>query len=480
MEPKSLNPYSILVMILGLSYPLVAYFSITHLSVRVASIIIVIILFGSFALKVLTTKSLRLPLLFQAGAVLLILAAGYLLDDPLYMKLVPVLIGASTSANFFLSLGKTPIIESFARMKKPRLSADEVNYTRRVTHLWGWTMAGIAVLCLAAALQGNLKLWLILCVPVSYTLIGMVFLAEYVCRKWRFRDFDETMAWDRIIRSFIGAGRRSSSSRRAPPGALRTIRIYCRSITGWAIWSLSTGVYMFLVPILWVLLKAGGVAQPRYPLQAVNSHFNGWYVRMLQQVFPGLSFTTISAGAQATIKGPAVVMANHNSLIDLPVCMGLFRQASIVGKRALGRIPVFGLAMALSGMLFVDRRRKFESADVFETLRERLRLGEILLTFPQGSRRLAWAKKNVKRGLFKLIMEENVPVYPVAIVGTNHFIEKGRFLVTFMPPLKVMVHVLPPVLPEGDPENIDDITAFRDRVFHAINEHLESKRDLLR
>ncbi|MFH1435718.1 MAG: 1-acyl-sn-glycerol-3-phosphate acyltransferase [Pseudomonadota bacterium] len=472
--PKSVNPYSILVMILGLSYPLIAYCSITHLSVRVASLIIVIILFGSFGLKVLTAGSLRLPLLLQAGAVSLILGAGTMLDDPLYMKLVPVLIAVSTSANFFLSLGKTPIIESFARMKKPQLRPEEVDYARKVTHLWGWTMAVIAVLCLAAALQAGLKLWLILCVPVSYALIGMVFLAEYIFRKFRFRQFDETMAWDRIIKSFVGAGRpRAASSRQGPAGALRASGIYCRSVTGWAIWSLSTGVYMLLVPVLWALLKAGGVAQPRYALQAVNYFFNGWYVRMLPQVFPGLRFTTIGAVAQATIRGPAVVMANHSSIVDLPVCMGLFKQASIVGKRALGRIPVFGLAMAMSGMLFVDRARKFESAQVFAELRERLRLGEILLTFPQGSRRLAWTRRNVKRGLFKLLLEEKVPVLPVAIVGTGLLLKKGQFLVTFDPPLKVMVHVMPPILPEGDPGNINDITAFRDRVFHAINEHLE-------
>jgi uncharacterized membrane protein len=203
-KPKKLSIHSIVILILILLYPVIAYLGIKSLGVRLASIVVLALLVGSTAARIAATRSLLLPLLLQAGAVAAILGAGYLLRDSLYMKLVPALIASSASLNFFLSLLRTPVIESFARMKKPDLSPPEVRYTRGVTHLWGWTMAADAVLCLAAAATGSLRLWLILCFPVSYALIGLVFCSEYVVRKRRFDDFDEALIWDRVLKAVMG------------------------------------------------------------------------------------------------------------------------------------------------------------------------------------------------------------------------------------------------------------------------------------
>lgn len=201
---RKISVLSIAGLILVLLYPALAYVSIGHVGIRLASLLLLALLIGSTALKIVTTRSLRVPLLMQVGAVSVILVAGYLLEDPLYMKLVPAFIALSAAGNFFFSLRKTPIIESIASITKPRLSADEVRYTRKVTHLWGWTMAADALLCLAAALQPDLRIWLILCFPASYTLAGLVFASEYAYRKWKFEEYDERLIWDRILKHVFG------------------------------------------------------------------------------------------------------------------------------------------------------------------------------------------------------------------------------------------------------------------------------------
>lgn len=202
-KAKKTSIHSIFVMVVILLYPVVAYVSIDNLGIRMASLVVLALLLGSTAVRIMGTRSLRGPLVLQAGAVGLILGTGYVLKDPFYMKLVPTFIAVSASLNFFFSLRKTPIIESLARMQKPDLPPDEVRYTRKVTHLWGWAMAADAVICLAAALQGSLRLWLVLCFPVSYALIGIVFSSEYVYRKRRFGDFDERLIWDKIIKAVL-------------------------------------------------------------------------------------------------------------------------------------------------------------------------------------------------------------------------------------------------------------------------------------
>jgi len=204
-EPKKkLSLHSVLVLVLILAYPVIAYLSIDNLGIRMASLVLLLLVLGSTIVRILGTRALWRPLLLQAGAVGLILTAGYVARSPFYMKLVPALIALSAALNFFLSLRKVPVIESFARMQKPELSPDEVRYTRTWTHLWGWTMAADTVICLAAALQGSLRLWLILCFPLSYVLIGLVFCTEYIIRKKRFGEYNEALVWDRIIKAVLG------------------------------------------------------------------------------------------------------------------------------------------------------------------------------------------------------------------------------------------------------------------------------------
>jgi len=195
---------SVVVLAVFLSYPAVAYVAMSRMDVRGASLLMLALLFGSTLVRMLGMRGLRGRLLVQAAAVAAILGAGWCLRDPLFMKMVPALIAASASLNFFLSLRGVPLVESFARIEKPDLPPAQIAYTRRVTHLWGWALAGLALLGAVAALQGSLRLWLILCFPVSYLCVGLLFAGEYAWRKRRFQEFDDRLVWDRLLRGIVG------------------------------------------------------------------------------------------------------------------------------------------------------------------------------------------------------------------------------------------------------------------------------------
>lgn len=259
----------------------------------------------------------------------------------------------------------------------------------------------------------------------------------------------------------------------------RFFTIVYHTVACWGLFCVAMVIYMLAAPILWVICKAGGVAQPRYALQYISYRFHRWYVGMLTQFVPNARIVFLPPNP-VNPDGPVVYMANHQSVLDLLVLTSIISRMSIVGKRVFLYIPFFGLAMALTGMIFVDRKRKFESHDVFKVFRERLRMGEAILTFPQGSRSLAFSRKTVKRGLFKVLMEEKVPVIPIAITGIEHLLPKGRVFFDVHPRLKSTIHILPAVMPEGDPGNPEDITAFRNRVVEAIDTIVQSEKDTLR
>lgn len=260
----------------------------------------------------------------------------------------------------------------------------------------------------------------------------------------------------------------------------QTLYIVSCSIASWGLFCLGSATFMFLAPVLWLVLKVGGVAWPRPTLQYVSYRFHRWYVATLMDINRNVRFELVPPVNPVPVEGPAVIVSNHNSVIDLLMITSAFRGISVVGKRGFLFIPFFGLAMALNGMIFVDRRRRFESEDVFHLFRRRLRQGEVILVFPQGSRALPFSRKSVKRGLFKVILEERVPVIPVAISGTGFILGKGQFLFDLTRKLKVFVHILPPIRPEGDPESLADVTALRDRVVAAISDVVDRSIDLRR
>jgi len=201
MKESKINFQSILIPLVLIFYPALAYFGMKHFGVRIASLILLILVLGSYILKILKSKALAVSIIVQVGIVSIILTMSYLLREPFFMKIVPALIATSASIVFFASLLKTPIAQSFAMLRKPQLNAEELRYTRNVTIVWGVVMAGDAVICFLAALAKSMEVWLIVCFPFSYTLIGIVFCSEYVIRKWKFGEFDESVLWDKILKA---------------------------------------------------------------------------------------------------------------------------------------------------------------------------------------------------------------------------------------------------------------------------------------
>jgi uncharacterized membrane protein len=114
---------------------------------------------------------------------------GWVLNNGTWLLILPSATQATFGLAFLRSLSGTPLIEHFARMMKPELSAAQQAHCRRWTLVWGIYLLVLAGIGLVLARWAPLAVWTAYVGVLSYVLIGVLFAIEYVVRKTRFRDY---------------------------------------------------------------------------------------------------------------------------------------------------------------------------------------------------------------------------------------------------------------------------------------------------
>ncbi len=100
------------------------------------------------------------------------------------MYFYPILISGLMLAIFFGSLfSKQSIIERFARLKTPELPDIAVSYTRKVTQVWCAFFIINILITLFFIWQKNEELWAIYTGIISYILMGILIVGEWLVRQ---------------------------------------------------------------------------------------------------------------------------------------------------------------------------------------------------------------------------------------------------------------------------------------------------------
>ena len=120
-------------------------------------------------------------------------------------------------------------------------------------------------------------------------------------------------------------------------------------------------------------------------------------------------------------RGPVIVAANHESLLDPPLLALTARQPlHFLAKVELWRYPPGAWLMDALGGIPITRDRR----DLLSVGRaaELLRAGESVALFPEGTVRGGpWT-----RGAARLALATGAPLVPVRIVGTRRALSRGR------------------------------------------------------
>jgi 1-acyl-sn-glycerol-3-phosphate acyltransferase len=158
-------------------------------------------------------------------------------------------------------------------------------------------------------------------------------------------------------------------------------------------------------------------------------------------------------------RGPAVLVANHQSLGDILVLFGLYRPFKWFSKASVFRLPFLGWNMKLNGYVGLVRGNKESIIKMMEECSAWLKRGVPVLMFPEGTRSEDGAIKEFKDGAFRMAIDQNCPIIPIAVSGTAATLPKHGFKVTLRS--HCIVRVLPPV----SPASFDmDLGALKDHV----------------
>ncbi|PKF36038.1 septation protein IspZ [Acinetobacter proteolyticus] len=158
-------------------YPFIVGWSLSHGQFIWVSVLL-IVLGGSRLLS--AKKDLLLPL---TGLAIICGGLSLILKDHAWLKLYPVGMSLGALIIFALTLYRPPsMIERFARLVEPDLPASGVVWTRKVTVVWCFFFAINAMIALATVFA-PMRYWIIYNGFVSYLLMGILFLGEYILRK---------------------------------------------------------------------------------------------------------------------------------------------------------------------------------------------------------------------------------------------------------------------------------------------------------
>jgi 1-acyl-sn-glycerol-3-phosphate acyltransferase len=144
---------------------------------------------------------------------------------------------------------------------------------------------------------------------------------------------------------------------------------------------------------------------------------------------------------------PYVFMANHTSAVDIwALFAALPVRVRFIAKKQLARIPLFGWAMWAGRFIFIDRANAVAARRSIEEAGRRIRGGDCVLLFPEGTRSRTGELGAFKKGGFHLAINAGVPIVPVALSGAREAMPKGSWLLR---PGHVHLVIGAPVSTEG-------------------------------
>jgi 1-acyl-sn-glycerol-3-phosphate acyltransferase len=123
---------------------------------------------------------------------------------------------------------------------------------------------------------------------------------------------------------------------------------------------------------------------------------------------------------------PYIIMSNHLSLYDIPlIFVSLPGRVRMIAKKELFRVPVWGQALKASGFIAIDRSNRERAIHDLEIAKNKMAAGTIIWIAPEGTRSRTGKLMPFKKGGFRLALDTQATILPVAIKGSNQALAAG-------------------------------------------------------
>lgn len=149
--------------------------------------------------------------------------------------------------------------------------------------------------------------------------------------------------------------------------------------------------------------------------------------------------------------GPCVIVANHQSIVDVLALMALPKPFRFVSKASLFKVPFIGFMMKLMGHVAIERGKAHSTDAMLKRCGELLEQRESVCIFPEGTYAPVPERLPFKRGAFLLAKKHDVPLVSVLLTGTAELVKgDGPF---FGPRADVGIEVMAVTAPGSAPDD---------------------------
>jgi len=168
--------------------------------------------------------------------------------------------------------------------------------------------------------------------------------------------------------------------------------------------------------VVWLLL---GLLTVTLVFPCVPVRWRGALNQRWSRVLMALCGVKIRVLGSAVLRAPVLWVANHVSWIDI-FCLNRVRCTAFVAKREIRAWPVIGCLVAGAGTIFIERGNRQALRHVGEAMQQRLRCGEAVGLFPEGTTSTGFDVMPFHASLFEAAIRTQVDVQPVALRFTHH------------------------------------------------------------
>lgn len=191
-----------------------------------------------------------------------------------------------------------------------------------------------------------------------------------------------------------------------------------------------------------------------------------FFIRLWAGIWSVLSGVRYEVHGQENIDRtkPYIYIFNHRSFVDATVIpLMIPQEVRAIGKKELSKIPVFGTVIGMLAV-WVDRSDAESRRSSLEKLVRFLNQGISIVVAPEGTRNnSSEILLPFQKGAFRLAIETQIPILPMAIIGADKIMKRGSLLLS---PGKVKIYFSSAIIPPLPSEA-------------AINELAEKSRNRL-
>lgn len=234
----------------------------------------------------------------------------------------------------------------------------------------------------------------------------------------------------------------------------------------WAWFAFGAGVVLWAIamPLVWLVT---------WPFDKAR-WWTGYLFRKLPVVHQKLNplwHFKVGGAFPANPRNPYVVVSNHESFVDILLISHLPWEMKWLSKREMFKLPVAGWLMRLAKDVPLDRGDRDSAAAAMDLCKVALSRRVPVMIFPEGTRSTTSDMRDFKDGAFRLAIETQLPILPLAVAGTRNALRKHDWR---MGRADAEVRVMAPVVTEG--LTLADLDELRDKVRSMIEEQRDEMR----